>query len=113
MKRWRSGVVFFLACVLPAAVGLLGAAAASASTFDWRTYGGTYGFTTPVEDQGSMGSCWAFGSVAALEAKYKLTRNDPLFSMDLSEQNLICDIYQSGARGRLNKPLRERGSARR
>ena len=33
-----------------------------------------------------------------LEAKYKLTRNDPTFNIDLSEQNLICDVYQGGCR---------------
>jgi autotransporter-associated beta strand protein len=97
MARLHSGVVFLWAFTVSPLLGLLGAAAASADTFDWRTFGGTYGFTTPVKDQGGMGSCWAFASVAALEAKYKLTRNDPMFSLDLSEQNLICDIYQAGA----------------
>ena len=27
-----------------------------------------------------------------MEAKYKLTRNDPTFSFDLSEQNLVCGV---------------------
>ena len=39
-----------------------------------------------------MGSCWAFGTIGTLESKYKLTRNDPTFSFDLSEQNLVCGV---------------------
>ena len=34
--------------------------------------------------------------VGALEAKYVLTRNDPTFDIDLSEQDLICDANQGG-----------------
>ena len=83
----------------------LQATPALASSFDWRTFGGTYGFTTPVKDQGSMGSCWAFAGIATLEARYKLTRNDPLFSFNLAEQNYICDLYQAGAPPRRNGAL--------
>jgi fibronectin-binding autotransporter adhesin len=57
--------------------------------FDWRSAGGL-NFVTPVKDQGGGNTCWTFAPTAALEAKYKLTRNDPLFNLDASEQNLVC-----------------------
>ncbi len=95
MKRLRSDVVFLLACVLAPALGLLGAAAARADMFTWQNVnGGCY--VTPADNQGGGGYCWAFSMVGALEAKYVLTRNDPTFDIDLSEQNLICYSNQSG-----------------
>jgi autotransporter-associated beta strand protein len=62
---------------------------ANADSFDWCSVGGQ-SYVTAVKDQGSVGTCWAFGTTAALEAKYMLTRNDPSFAPDLSEQNLVC-----------------------
>ena len=69
-----------------------------ADDFDWRTAGGLC-FVTPVKDQGPEGTCWAFGPTAALEAKYMITRNDPTFVPDLSEQNLICPGYMGDISG--------------
>ena len=62
---------------------------AYAESFDWRTVGGQ-SYVTSVKNQDPAGTCWAFGSTAALEAKYMITRNDTSFAPDLSEQNLVC-----------------------
>lgn len=52
------------------------------SRFDWRELGGC----TPIKNQGGCGSCWAFGTVAALECNI-LIRDDK--EVDLSEQWLV------------------------
>jgi hypothetical protein len=44
---------------------------------------------TPVKDQGSCGSCWAFGTIGGIEAKHKQSTGA---TVSLSEQQLIdCD----------------------
>jgi len=52
------------------------------SAFDWRALNGV----TPVRNQRSCGSCWAFGTVAVLESALKIRSG---VAEDLSEQYLI------------------------
>jgi autotransporter-associated beta strand protein len=94
MKRLRSDRVFLLAWLLAPAIGLLGAAAALGDSFTWQAVNGQC-FVTPADNQLGGGYCWAFSMTGALEAKYLLTRNDPTFDIDLSEQNMICDSNQA------------------
>lgn len=76
-------------------------------SFDWRNNHGNW--VTSVKDQGNCGSCWAFGSIAALESLTLITRNtltqnihdrvDTKDIIDLSEQDLVsCCIKSNGYR---------------
>lgn len=50
--------------------------------FDWRDAG----MVSPIKDQGDCGSCWAFGSVAALESLWMIEKG---LSSDDSEQFVV------------------------
>ena len=64
-------------------------------SYDWRDRG----VVTPVKDQGSCGSCWAFATVGNLEGLYCLSRGN---LVSLSEQMLVdCDTLDSGCNGGL------------
>ena len=54
----------------------------TSTSYDWRNYGGG----TPVKNQGSCGSCWAFGTVAPLEELISIHCGKV---EDLSEQYLV------------------------
>ena len=58
-----------------------------AAAFDWRNNGGNY--VTPIRNQGSCGSCWAFAATAALESKALITFNSPGTNLNLSEQIVV------------------------
>ncbi|MCK5458426.1 MAG: hypothetical protein KAI20_00925 [Thermoplasmatales archaeon] len=53
--------------------------------FDWRDVDGI-DYTTPVKNQGSCGSCWAFGTVGPLESNILIHDGE---EVDLSEQWLV------------------------
>merc|ERR1719174_1613232 len=65
-----------------------------AASIDWVSKGGV----TPVKDQGSCGSCWAFSTMAVVEAVYKINTGK---TVNLAEQQLVdCDTSgQSGCSG--------------
>lgn len=66
-----------------------GSASTLPVTFDWRNNGGN--FVTPVRDQGSCGSCWAFAGVAALESAELVKNKTPYVTGtdDLAEQVVL------------------------
>lgn len=73
------------------------AVAAAPAAFDARDVaGGNY--VTGIRDQGSCGSCVAFGAVAVLETTAALTRRQASLALDLSEAHLF--YTHGGSQGR-------------
>lgn len=63
------------------------------SSWDWREHG----MVTPVKNQGSCGSCWAFSSIGNVEGQWAMNQH-PLIR--LSEQQLTaCDTVDNGCEG--------------
>lgn len=58
------------------------------TSYDLRNVGGK-NYVTPIEDQLSCGSCVAFGTVATVESRLRVQRNDPNLAVDLSEAHLF------------------------
>ncbi len=70
------------------------------ATFDWRNIDGNgKSYVTPVRNQRSCGSCWAFAAAAGLESYTLMTENMPNINLDLGEQILISCYNTNGCSG--------------
>jgi len=58
------------------------------TSLDWRNKDGA-DWTTPIKDQDNCGSCYAFGSLAAMESCINIEAGNPNLDMDLSEQFMV------------------------
>lgn len=67
-------------------------------SFDWRSHNGT-SFVSPVRDQGSCGSCYAFGSMAMLEARVRLMSNNTMQPVFSTQDIVSCSEYSQGCDG--------------
>ena len=75
------------------AVTITESANSTASSFDWCSYGAC----TPVKNQGSCGSCWAFATNGVMESAIAIRDG---VTRDLSEQYLVsCNAEGWGCNG--------------
>ena len=89
MKCVSHRFFFLLLCSFISACAVIPMQTLRADSFDWRNVNGG-NWNTPVENQNG-GTCWVFSGVGSFEARYKLTRNDPTFNFDCSEQQVEWD----------------------
>lgn len=79
--------------------------AALPAKLDWHDKDGA-DWCSPVRDQGHCGACWAFGSVAVMEAMVNIYLGDPTYDIDLSEQSLVsCGTLGSCASGGMTEEV--------
>lgn len=63
------------------------------ASIDWRDQGKL----TPIKNQGQCGSCWAFATVASVEAQHAIKKGQ---LVSLSEQEMVdCDDKNNGCSG--------------
>jgi len=76
----------------------VGLASALPIQWDWTNVSGV-NFVSPVRDQGDCGSCYAFGTTAALEARIRIMTRSQQQTI-LSPQNIVsCSQYSQGCDG--------------
>ena len=66
--------------------------------FDWRDQHGV-NYISPIRDQGGCGSCYAFGSMAMLEARFRLLTNNSMTPVFSTQDVVSCSEYSQGCEG--------------
>ncbi len=67
-------------------------------SFDWRDKDGD-NYVSPIRDQGKCGSCYAFGSMAMLEARVRILSHKTLFPVFSTQDIVSCSKYSQGCEG--------------
>eukprot|EP00455_Lapot_gusevi_P036500 TRINITY_DN4062_c0_g1_i7.p1 TRINITY_DN4062_c0_g1~~TRINITY_DN4062_c0_g1_i7.p1 ORF type:complete len:526 (+),score=195.00 TRINITY_DN4062_c0_g1_i7:56-1579(+) len=66
--------------------------------FDWRNVNGV-NYVSPVRDQGNCGSCYAFASMATLEARIRILSNNTQQPILSPQHAVSCSQYSQGCDG--------------
>lgn len=66
--------------------------------FDWRSQNGT-SFVSPIRNQGKCGSCYAFGSMAMLEARVRMMSKNTMQPVFSTQDIVSCSEYSQGCDG--------------
>lgn len=67
-------------------------------SFDWRNNNGT-NYVSPIRNQEKCGSCYAFGSMAMLEARIRIISNNSLNPVFSTQDIVSCSEYSQGCEG--------------
>ncbi len=86
-RKKRLGLILDLAPIEEQTVTFEEQVAFAPASLDWRNNAGDY--VTPVRNQGNCGSCWAFGTTAALESATLIAHGWSGVNLDLAEQILV------------------------
>ena len=65
---------------------------------DWRNSSGV-NYVSPIRNQGSCGSCYAFGSMAMLEARVRLMSNNSMQPVFSTQDIVSCSEYSQKCEG--------------
>ena len=68
------------------------------SSFDWRNVNGV-NYVSPIRDQAECGSCYAFGSMALIEARLRIATNNRLQPVFSPQDVVSCSAYAQGCEG--------------
>lgn len=68
------------------------------SSFDWRDRQGV-NYVSPIRNQGSCGSCYAFGSMALYEARERIATNNTVQKVYSTQDIVSCSEYSQGCDG--------------
>ncbi|CAL4073539.1 unnamed protein product, partial [Meganyctiphanes norvegica] len=71
------------------------------TNWDWRNISGI-NYVAPVRDQGSCGSCFAFASVGALEARVRIATKNQRQDVFSTQDVVECSVLSQGCTGGFN-----------